>query len=209
MREQRAGQISAASAATDMQRNAARARSGSGAWRAGVVAALAGMPFAAIAQTVDDGSGLLAAFHTVRLLVYVAVVLGLAAGLGLFLYRRQRLLRHSVPAGLIVAVLTAVFSLWLMTFTLSSADADRCVEAPLRSGAAAQAYDLYCAEAREHAANALGLVSLARWIEDERQRDLPVGPTATRGWPLVSAALAALLGFLLLRPLLQRLFIIV
>lgn len=207
MREQRAGQISAAPAATDRRRDTARARSGSGARRAGLAAALAGMPLAAIAQSVDDGSGLFAAFHTLRLLVYVAVVLGLAVGLGLFLYRRQRLLRHSVPAGLVAAVLTAVFSLWLMTFTLSSADADRCVEAPLRSGAAAQAYDLYCAEAREHAANALGLVSLARSIEDERQRDLPVGSTATRGWPLISAALAALLGFLLLRPLIQWLFV--
>ena len=213
MRDQRATQISATAAAVPAggrraPGNGSRARRSGAVLRLIVATVLLVVPLApAFAQSAEELDALHGAFEQLRIFVYVAVGGGLLAGIGVFLFRRQRLMRYSVPGGLAVAVLGAVLLLWALGAVFVSDDASRCIDAPLRSGAAAQSYDLACAEARDRFANALGLVSVARSFEDERRADLPLGPRATRVWPLLSAALAALLGFLLLRPLFQRLFV--
>jgi hypothetical protein len=143
---------------------------------------------------------------SLRASAYVAVAVSLVAGVGVFIYRRKRLMPLSRTAGALTTVVLALVLFALFSMIVVSPESAACASATLQKGDAGTDYDDACRIARESGANAFGFASAFRaiFIEDAM---VPIGAGMLKVLAYISVLLVSLLAFLIARPVAQKLWI--
>lgn len=142
-------------------------------------------------------------YDALLLLAYLSVAAAVSVGLGLYLRLRRRYIEFATLKGAACATLGALLLFWAASALVLSTDSKACGMAMLETGARLDDYDAVCQAAREHAANAFGLVSAVRLTV--ATAGVPIAAGLVKSLALMSVPTAALLLFLLLQPLVRRL----
>ena len=148
-------------------------------------------------------------FATLKLASYLAGAVAVAAGLGVFLFRRRRLMTFSKTSGAVTVGILSLVLLALLSSVLSSSEGAACASAVLEVGAKATDYDDVCRAAREAAANGFGFASgfRAMFIAAGSGYIVPIGTGVLKFLTYFSVLLVALIAFFVVQPLAERLFV--
>lgn len=157
-------------------------------------------------QTIADIRSYSAA---IRLASYLSVAVGLAVALAVFVYRRRRFMTFSKTWGAAAAVIVSIALFSISSSLLTSSAGAECASAALKTGAKAEEYDDICRTSREAATNAFGLTSAYRamFVSDGSGYIVPVGAAVLKFLTYLSVLVTALIGFFILRPLAESLFV--
>ena len=148
-------------------------------------------------------------FATIELASYLSVIVASAVALGVFIYRRRRLMTFSKTSGAVTAVILSVGLFAILSSLLSSSESAACASAVLEVGAKATDYDDICRAAREASANAFGFASAFRamFVPDGSGYIVPIGTAVLKFLTYFSVLLVALIVFFIVQPLAERIFV--